>query len=65
MAQADARWRADDLERRLVERLKELAPDLTGERACACGSAAQNAVVTDSKKIPDKLKEELSILFGK
>ena len=47
------------------EVLKELAPDLTGERACACGSAAQNAVVTDSKKIPDKLKEELSILFGK
>ncbi|KMP10854.1 S-methyl-5'-thioadenosine phosphorylase [Candidatus Nitromaritima sp. SCGC AAA799-C22] len=44
--------------------LKELAPRLTGERTCACGSAAKNAVVTDPKKIPAKLKEELSLLFG-
>ena len=44
--------------------LKELAFEFKGKRSCDCGSAAQNAVVTDSKSIPAQLKDELSILFG-
>jgi 5'-methylthioadenosine phosphorylase len=44
--------------------LKELTPELKGERACACGTAAKYAVVTDSKKTPVQLKDDLSILFG-
>jgi len=44
--------------------LIELAPELKGERTCGCGTAAKYAVVTDPKKTPDKLKSELSILFG-
>ncbi len=44
--------------------LIELAPELKGERTCGCATAAKYAVVTDPKKTPDKLKSELSILFG-
>jgi 5'-methylthioadenosine phosphorylase len=44
--------------------LKELAFEFNGKRSCGCGSATQNAVVTDSKSIPTQLKGELSILFG-
>jgi len=44
--------------------LKELAFEFNEKRSCGCGSAAQNALVTDSKSIPTQLKDELSILFG-
>ena len=44
--------------------LKELAPMLKADRICACGVAAQNAVVTDPKKVPVQLRDELSLLFG-
>ncbi len=44
--------------------LKELTPEIKGERACACGTAAKYAVVTDSIKTPVQLKDDLSILFG-
>ena len=44
--------------------LKELASEFKGKRTCGCGSAAQNAVVTDSKSIPAQLKYVLSIFFG-
>jgi len=44
--------------------LKELTPELKGERTCACGTAAKYAVVTDPKKTPIQLKDDLSILFG-
>jgi 5'-methylthioadenosine phosphorylase len=44
--------------------LKELAFEFNGKRSCGCGSASQNAVVTDSKSIPTQLKDELSVLFG-
>jgi 5'-methylthioadenosine phosphorylase len=50
--------------RRAQEVLKDIAPKLQGPRSCACGEAARHAVVTDAKRIPEKLKEELSILFG-
>jgi len=44
--------------------LKEFASEFKGRRSCACGSAAQNAVVTGYKNIPAQLRDELSILFG-
>ena len=44
--------------------IKTLAPRLTGERTCSCGSAALNAIVTDRNLIPENLKKDLSILFG-
>jgi 5'-methylthioadenosine phosphorylase len=44
--------------------LKKLASEIKGKRCCECGSAAENAVVTDDKKIPPQLKDELSIFFG-
>ena len=50
--------------RRAQAVLKDIAPKLQGPRSCACGEAASHAVVTDAKRIPEKLKEELSILFG-
>lgn len=44
--------------------LKELVPMLGSIEPCACCDAAKFAVVTDPEKIPSKLKDELSILFG-
>ena len=44
--------------------LKELAFKFQGRSNCKCESASQNAVVTDSKIIPAKLRDKLSILFG-
>jgi 5'-methylthioadenosine phosphorylase len=35
------------------------------KRTCACSDAATNAIVTDRKLIPDAVKKDLEILFGK
>jgi 5'-methylthioadenosine phosphorylase len=43
--------------------VKELVAGLTGAPSCSCASAAANAIVTDKKLIPEKLKKDLSILF--
>ena len=43
--------------------LKELVSEFNGNFNCACGSAAENAVVTEPKKIPAQLNNDLSILF--
>ena len=43
--------------------LKKLASEFKDKRSCGCGSAAKNAVVTDSKRIPVQLKDKLSTLF--
>lgn len=45
--------------------LKEIVKLPVFERTCACGDAAKNAIVTDRKLIPDALKKDLEILFGK
>lgn len=45
--------------------VREMVPRLPAERGCQCGTAAENAIVTDPKVRSPKLKEELSILFGK
>jgi 5'-methylthioadenosine phosphorylase len=44
--------------------LKVLASEFKFNANCSCGSAAENAIVTEKSKIPDHLREELSILFG-
>lgn len=44
--------------------LKELIPMLGNIEPCSCCDAAKFAVVTDPEKIPQNLKENLSILFG-
>ena len=43
--------------------IKKLIISLSDPRGCSCASAAANAIVTDKKLIPDKLKKDLSILF--
>ena len=44
--------------------IKELIPMLGSIEPCYCCDAAKFAVVTVPEKIPQKLKDELSILFG-
>ncbi|MFQ5443048.1 MAG: S-methyl-5'-thioadenosine phosphorylase [Nitrospinales bacterium] len=45
--------------------IKTAVAQLGGDRTCACGVAAQHAIVTDRKMIPEKLKNDLEILFGR
>ncbi len=45
--------------------LKEIAKKPVLKRSCSCGEAATNAIVTDRALIPDALKKDLEILFGK
>jgi len=44
--------------------LKKLASNFKDKRSCDCGSATENSVVTDSKRIPAQLKDKLSTLIG-
>ena len=44
--------------------ISELVPMLENIEPCNCSDAIKYAVVTDPKKIPEKLKEDFSILFG-
>ncbi len=45
--------------------LKKIVQKPVLKRSCGCGEAAKNAVVTDRKLIPDNLKKDLEIIFGK
>jgi 5'-methylthioadenosine phosphorylase len=45
--------------------LKEIVKTPVLKRSCTCGDAAKTAIVTDRKRIPDALKKDLEILFGK
>ena len=45
--------------------LKEIVKTPVLKRSCTCGEAAKNAIVTDRKLLPDALKKDLEILFGK
>lgn len=44
--------------------INELVPMLGNVGSCSCADAAKQAVVTDPKKTPGNLKNDLSILFG-
>ncbi|OGX32356.1 MAG: methylthioadenosine phosphorylase [Omnitrophica WOR_2 bacterium RIFCSPLOWO2_12_FULL_46_30] len=45
--------------------LKNLIPSLSDKRGCACCYALKDAVITDKKRIPKKVKEGLKIIIGK
>ena len=45
--------------------IKEIVPQLKGERKCACRDALKYAIVTDKKLIPERIKEKLDIIIGK
>lgn len=45
--------------------LKNLIPSLPKARGCSCGSALKDAIITDRKRIPKKVKEGLKIIIGK
>lgn len=45
--------------------LKVLIPALEGERHCSCQEALKDAIITDKKLIPKKVKEDLKIIAGK
>jgi 5'-methylthioadenosine phosphorylase len=38
---------------------------MPAERSCACGSALQNAILTDRKAIPEATRRKLDLLVGK
>lgn len=45
--------------------LKNLIPSLPKARGCSCGSALKDAIITDRKRIPKKVKENLKIIAGR
>jgi len=45
--------------------IRRAATLLTAERACACASALKDAIITDRKRIPKKLRAELKPIIGK
>jgi 5'-methylthioadenosine phosphorylase len=45
--------------------LKNLIPSLPKARGCSCGSALKDAIITDRKRIPKKVKDNLKIITGK
>ncbi|HKA34441.1 MAG TPA: S-methyl-5'-thioadenosine phosphorylase [Candidatus Binatia bacterium] len=51
-----------DLAQRIIRRAVTRLP---AERACACGSALANAIITDRKKIPAKTVRDLKPIIGK
>tara|TARA_Y100001960_G_scaffold113293_1_gene121254 strand:- start:4 stop:855 length:852 start_codon:yes stop_codon:yes gene_type:complete len=44
--------------------INELIPMLKNSDDCVCSNSCKQAVVTDSSTVPEKLKNDLSILFG-
>ena len=45
--------------------LRKLVTAVPGERDCACATALKDAIITDTKLIPAKRKQELALLIGK
>jgi 5'-methylthioadenosine phosphorylase len=45
--------------------IKAVIRDIPGTRGCACGTALQNAIVTDRAMIPESLKKDLQPIIGK
>ena len=45
--------------------IKEVVPQLKGDRKCACREALKYAIVTDKKLIPENTKVKLDIIIGK
>lgn len=51
-----------DTAKRLI---KEVAPQLSKAKKCACQEALKYAIITDKKLIPERIKEKLDIIIGK
>lgn len=47
------------------EIIRAAAPKIPEQRACACASALENAIITQRDRIPPQLKEDLGPLIGK
>ena len=47
------------------ELLSRLVPAISGERACSCGSALKDAIITSPERIPGDLKQKLAPIVGK
>jgi 5'-methylthioadenosine phosphorylase len=45
--------------------LRVAVPNVAGNRACACATALQNAIVTAPDKIPASMRRKLRLLIGK
>jgi len=45
--------------------LRKLVTAVPGERDCPCATALKDAIITDTKLIPAKRKQELALLIGK
>lgn len=45
--------------------IRKIIREMPVARACACGSALKNAIVTDKKLIPAKIKKDLKVIIGK
>ncbi len=51
-----------DNSKKIIKQVIKAMPD---GRSCACGSALANAIVTDRKLIPEKVKKDLKPIIGK
>ena len=51
-----------DVAQRIIRRVATRLPD---ERSCRCGSALENAIITERKKIPAKTLRDLKPIVGK
>jgi 5'-methylthioadenosine phosphorylase len=47
------------------ELLLRTVPALSGPRDCKCGSALEDAIITNPDMIPDEMKSRLSPIIGK
>jgi 5'-methylthioadenosine phosphorylase len=45
--------------------LRNLIPALSDIRGCACREALKYAIITDKKRIPKKIKDDMKIIIGK
>jgi 5'-methylthioadenosine phosphorylase len=45
--------------------IKRVIRDIPENRSCGCGAALSNAIVTDRKLIPAKIKKDLKPIIGK
>lgn len=45
--------------------VRQTVADMPRERACKCGSALANAILTDRKKIPPATKKKLKVIVGR
>jgi 5'-methylthioadenosine phosphorylase len=45
--------------------IRAFVKGLDSSRTCGCGSSLQHALVTDKKRVPEKLKKDLDLIIGK